>query len=58
MRLAIGVFEFEGEIGELQILAESCKAVSSVLGAKTIELAEGNSYTLDSYEVWSDEPSP
>lgn len=55
MKLAIDTLEFEGDMTELAVLVENCKAVSNILGAKTIELAEGNSYTLDSYQVWDDD---
>lgn len=60
MKLAIDTLEFEGDLTELATLVESCKAVSNILGAKTIALGGGQSLTLDSYQVWDDddEPSP
>ncbi len=60
MRLCIDTLEFEGDLTELATLVESCKAVSNILGAKTIALGGGQSLTLDSYQVWDDddEPSP
>ena len=60
MRLCIDTLEFEGDMTELAALVESCKAVSNILGAKTIALGGGQSLTLDSYQVWDDddEPSP
>lgn len=55
MKLCIDTLEFEGDMTELAVLVESCKAVSNILGAKTIAIGEGKSRTLDSYKVWNDD---
>ena len=55
MKLAIDTLEFEGDLTELAVLVENCKAVSNILGAKTIALGDGRSLTLDSYQVWDDD---
>lgn len=58
MKLAIDTLEFEGELSELAVLAENCKAVANILGAKTIRLGAGESYTLDTFKVWDDDDEP
>ena len=55
MKLAIDTLEFEGDMTELAVLVENCKAVSDILGAKSIALGGGQSLTLDSYKVWDDD---
>lgn len=55
MKLCVDTLEFEGDMTELAVLVESCKAVSSILGAKTIAIGEGKSLTLDTYQVWDDD---
>lgn len=55
MKLCVDTLEFEGDMTELAVLVESCKAVSNILGAKTIAIGEGKSLTLDTYQVWDDD---
>lgn len=55
MRVAVDTLEFEGELSELAILVESCKAVANILGAKGIRIEQGKSITLDTYKVWDDD---
>ena len=55
MKLTFDFMEFEGDMLDLVELAKFSKAVRKLLEAeKGYSMAEGKSYTLDSFETWDD----
>ena len=59
MKVCYDTFEFDGEFFDLVELTKFSKTVRKLLDAeRDYAIANGASYTLDSFEVWDDDDEP
>ena len=56
MKFSYGAFTFDGDPADLLLILEASDEVRKFLGAsKRFKLADGASYTLESFQTWDDE---
>ena len=56
MKFSYGAFSFDGDPADLMLILEASDEVRKFLGSsKKFKLADGQSYTLESFQTWDDD---